>query len=277
MLHHSRILNAIGKISSWLAYHHSVPKLRWNRSMEFPNLATLGKRVEAGAAARWILDDMWKLMAFWLVKVWLCKAEDPEKCAACGGKHSAWSKQCSLRKREMLRIQVAKRNTFIRYNSEGSESVSSMNITSVATSSFFSTFKDIANEDMIDKDDEEYQTVQNKKAKKRSYRADVTKTSSYFEDAITKSYLARFDRVSEENRRRSQSSTKNFRLQTYKETSNSSTSQSQKQERQSLIFRDSNAVSIKKTRQNASEQLKWSMTENEQELSSVDIISSQAC
>ena len=156
----------------------------------------------------------------------------------------------------MLKIQIVKKNIFIRYNFKDSESVNFMNITSVVIFSFFSTFKNIANENMINKNDEEYQTIQNKKAKKRFYKANVTKTSSYFKDAITRSYLTRLDRVNEKNKKKNQSSTKNFRLQTYKKISNSSTSQNQKQKRQSLIFRNSNAVNIRKIKQNANEQLK---------------------
>lgn len=48
-----------------------------------------------------------------------CSKENPDKCAACGKAHPAWSKSCAMRQKEIQRIKIAQENTPVMY--EGAE------------------------------------------------------------------------------------------------------------------------------------------------------------
>lgn len=203
-----------------------------------------------------------------------CKAEDPEQCAACGGKHNAWSKQCSLRKREMTRVEMAKRNTPIRYSSGSIKSASSIDVTPAFTPPSSSTTNTDTIVDADMEDNEGFQTVQSKGARKRPYLAETSKTSSYLADADKRPYLPRPDRVNRGIRGRSMSPTKSTRCQKDRTTHDPSTPHTQDQQRQPLAPRDSNAVSTRKARQEAGEQLEWNSAVKG--LTSIDIVPSQA-
>ena len=186
-----------------------------------------------------------------------CKAEDPDKCAACGGENNAWSKQCPVRKREMTRAQIAKRNTPLRYG------IGTANITEATP-----TYTNSQEDKEVDKDvdmekgnndseDDGYQTVQIIGKKRPAYRVDATKSRSYLEDAAGR--IPNLQRPDKESRSRSISLVKDPRARRDRSTLSSLTlsSQASQSQRQPLTPRDPNAVNTRKTLQEAGQSLRW--------------------
>ena len=203
-----------------------------------------------------------------------CNAEDPDKCASCGGKHNAWSKLCSVRKREMARIQFAKRNTPIRY---GTGLTNVTTATPLYTNSQADKETDIVDVEMgtendDNDEDDRFQTSQII-GKKRVYRAEAPKPRSYLQDTIGRTpALQRPDR---EPRSRSLSPAKNPRGSKDRSIPSSMTSSSQasQSQRQPLTPRDPNSISTRRSMQESGQALIWK--QGDKGATALDIVSSQ--